>query len=62
LLDFFSEEFKLVPYEAVALMGAHTIGSMHPNDGSGYTVSWTVGVSDFCKMEMGYFLKVFSLK
>ncbi len=38
-MAFFSEAFGLEVPEAVALLGAHTIGHMH-RDGSGYTGAW----------------------
>ncbi len=39
VMAFFSSAFDLEPPEVVALLGAHTIGSMHRN-GSGYEGSW----------------------
>ncbi len=39
VMAFFSEAFGLEVPEAVALLGAHTIGHMH-RDGSGYTGAW----------------------
>jgi len=42
---FFREAFNVDPLGAVALLGAHTIGSMSKS-GSGYTGQWKVDLDD----------------